>query len=154
MRTAIEQLTVERRGLPLTVSVGRLHPTKGMDRLARAWVGSAELHAATNLLIIGGGLEQPTADELGVLGDLDDILGDAEQRRHTGAVLLGHQPNEVVASPRRGRDGLPGLVAPGGVYVGPPPRRSSDWPSSRRSVLGSPWSPRTWADRPPTSSTA
>ena len=118
LRTAIEQLTVERRGLPLTVSVGRLHPTKGMDRLARAWVGSAELRAATNLLIVGGGLEQPTADELGVLGDLDDILGDAEQRRHTGAVLLGHQPNEVVAHVlAAAATGLPGFVAPGGVYV-------------------------------------
>ena len=41
LRTAIEQLTVERRGLPLTVSVGRLHPAKGMDRLARGVGGDA-----------------------------------------------------------------------------------------------------------------
>lgn len=115
---ALEALPADRRGLPLVISVGRLHPAKGMDRLARAWAGSDTLRTETNLVIVGGDLEQPSADELGVLGDLDEILGDGDQRRRTGAILLGHRPHDAVAGVLAiAVAGLRGLIAAGGVYV-------------------------------------
>ena len=53
-----------------------------------------------------------------MLAELDEILGDTDERRRTGVVLLGHQPNEVVAYVLAAATiGLPGLVAPGGLYV-------------------------------------
>ena len=118
LRRALQDLAPERWGLPLVVSVGRLHPGKGMDRVATAWAGDGTLRRTTNLLIIGGDHERPTVDELDVLAELDEILGDADERQRTGVVLLGHQPNEVVAYVLAAATiGLPGLVAPGGLYV-------------------------------------
>ena len=119
LRRALQDLAPGRWGLPLVVSVGRLHPGKGMDRVAKAWAGDGTLRRTTNLVIIGGDHARPTADELDVLAELDEILGDADERRRNGVVLLGHQPNEAVAYVfAAAAIGLPRLVAPGGVYVG------------------------------------
>ena len=97
LRRALQDLAPGRWGLPLVVSVGRLHPGKGMDRVAKSWAGDGTLRRTTNLVIIGGDHARPTADELDVLAELDEILGDADERRRNGVVLLGHQPNEAVA---------------------------------------------------------
>src|SRR5699024_7945750 len=56
-------LPEERRDLPLVLSVGRMHPVKGMATLARAWADHPELARRSNLLIVGGDLEHPSHDE-------------------------------------------------------------------------------------------
>ena len=53
LRALIETLSPHRRGLPLVVSVGRLHRVKGMATLVEAWA-HGELAERANLLIIGG----------------------------------------------------------------------------------------------------
>lgn len=105
-----------RRDLPLVLSVGRLHPVKGMATLARAWAGSA-LAARCNLVVVGGDLDRPTADEEEQLALLDAVVprGQGPSR---GFLLAGHRSHRTVgtwlSAVRRGR---PGLAAPGGVYV-------------------------------------
>ena len=142
LRTAIEQLTVERRGLPLTVSVGRLHPTKGMDRLARG---------------MGGERRAARGDEL---ADRRRRPGAADgrrtgrprrprrhpRRRRAAAAHRCRAPrpstergSSPTSSPRPRRDSRASSHR-AACTSRPPPRRSSDWPSSRRSVPGSPWS--------------
>ncbi len=63
----VRALGEARRGLPLILSVGRLHRVKGFTTLLEAWAGAAELRGAFNLVIVGGDLEHPTAEERTVL---------------------------------------------------------------------------------------
>ncbi len=116
LRELVEALPPERRALPLLVSVGRLHRVKGMATLVRAWA-SAGLRDRANLLVVGGNLAHPSADEREQL-DLMDAVVPAADRHASGLLLTGHQPNDVVARwVAAARTGLPGLSAPGGVYV-------------------------------------
>ncbi|HXH87172.1 MAG TPA: glycosyltransferase [Gaiellaceae bacterium] len=62
-----------RQGQPLLVSVGRLHRVKGLSLLLEAWAGDDELFETLNLVIVGGGLEQPTAEESLVLRQFDEV---------------------------------------------------------------------------------
>ena len=113
---ALRELPPERHGLPSIVAVGRLHPAKGIERVAAAWAGDEHLHATTNLVIVGGDLERPSADELDVLNTLDDLFAD---HRGDGAVLLGHRPHGDVARLLAGiADGVDPLLAGRGIYVG------------------------------------
>ncbi|MBF4601763.1 glycosyltransferase [Frigoribacterium sp. VKM Ac-1396] len=139
----LESLPPERRGMPLLVSVGRLHRVKGMATIVEAWAGgaagapgAAEAGAAeagagvdgadahgiplrdrANLLLIGGDLEHPSADEREQL-DLIDAIVPAGRHRASGLLLPGHRPNDTVARwVAAARFGLPGLAAPRGVYV-------------------------------------
>jgi glycosyltransferase involved in cell wall biosynthesis len=110
-------LSPERRHLPLALTVGRLHPVKGMATLVRTWAGDPALRSACNLLVVGGDLDAPTDDEAGELAAIRAAL-DGEDAAGQGLLLAGHRPNPVVrrwmAAVRAGR---PGLAAPGGVYV-------------------------------------
>jgi glycosyltransferase involved in cell wall biosynthesis len=158
----LETLPPERRGLPLLVSVGRLHRVKGMATIVEAWAGGETgetggvggtgepggpggggasdaastgggggasdaaggagadlppLRDRANLLLIGGDLEHPSADEREQL-DLIDAIVPAGRHRASGLLLPGHRPNDTVARwVAAARFGLPGLVAPRGVYV-------------------------------------
>ncbi|MDT8915171.1 glycosyltransferase family 4 protein [Amycolatopsis sp. PS_44_ISF1] len=56
------RLSAAARGLPLMVSVGRLHPVKQQDLLLRAWLDRG-LYRHYALAIIGGDLTDPTPDE-------------------------------------------------------------------------------------------
>jgi glycosyltransferase involved in cell wall biosynthesis len=119
----LETLPPERRGLPLLVSVGRLHRVKGMATIVEAWAGAgvdgdtAPLRDRANLLLIGGDLEHPSADEREQL-DLIDAIVPADRHRASGLLLPGHRPNDTVARwVAAARFGLPGLAAPRGVYV-------------------------------------
>ena len=107
----------ERRGLPLVLSVGRLHAVKGMATLARAWLDHPDLADRCNLVIVGGDLEEPTSDESEQLVLLDAVVH-REDGPGRGLLLAGHRGNATVAvwlaAARRGR---PGLSAPGGVYA-------------------------------------
>jgi glycosyltransferase involved in cell wall biosynthesis len=116
LRALVEQLAPERRGLPLIVSLGRLHRVKGMATLVEAWTRPAVRRRA-NLLIIGGDLEHPSLDERQQLDLIERILP-ASRRAAAGLVLPGHRSNDVAARwLAAARLGIPGLVAPGGVYA-------------------------------------
>jgi len=105
-----------RRHLPLLLSVGRLNPVKGMDRIVAAWAGDDRLRERCNLVIVGGDLDCPSATELDVLGEIDRAFTSDEHR--SGLVLLGGRPRNdiarLLAATVTGRDlGWAG----GGVYV-------------------------------------
>lgn len=113
----VAALPADRQGLPLTLSVGRLHRVKGMATLVQAWAGDPGLRERCNLLIVGGDLDHPSRDEREQL----DLIADAVRRSPSagaGLLLPGHRPNDVVArwlaAAYAGR--LP-AVAPGGAYV-------------------------------------
>lgn len=112
----LEALPEARRGLPLIVSVGRFHRVKGMATIVAAWAQSP-LKQRANLLLIGGDLDNPSADELEQL-DLIDAVIPAHRRADEGLLLPGHQPNDTVARwVAAARRGVPDLAAPNGVYV-------------------------------------
>lgn len=116
LRDLVAALPGERRSLPLIVSVGRLHRVKGVATLVEAWADGA-LRDRANLLVVGGDLEHPSADECEQL-DLIEAVVPAAQRAAAGLLLPGHRPNDVVARwVAATRTGLPGLTAPRGVYV-------------------------------------
>ena len=116
LRSLIETLPESRRGLPLVVSVGRFHRVKGMATIVDAWA-NGPLRERANLLLIGGDLENPSPDELEQLVLMNAIIPEAG-RLADGLILPGHQPNNTVARwVAAARLGLPGLVAPSGVYV-------------------------------------
>jgi glycosyltransferase involved in cell wall biosynthesis len=116
LRELVSQLPPERHGLPLVVSLGRLHRVKGMATLVEAWAAGT-LRERANLLIIGGDLDHPSLDEREQLDRIAAVVP-TDQRERTGLLLPGHRPNEVAAFwLAAARFGLPGLTAPGGVYV-------------------------------------
>jgi glycosyltransferase involved in cell wall biosynthesis len=116
LRDLVSQLPPERHGLPLVVSLGRLHRVKGMATLVEAWA-AGPLRERANLLIIGGDLDHPSLDEREQLERIAAVVP-ADERERAGLLLPGHRPNEVAAFwLAAARFGLPGLTAPGGVYV-------------------------------------
>jgi glycosyltransferase involved in cell wall biosynthesis len=117
LRDRVAALPHQRHGLPLLVSVGRFHRVKGFPLLLEAWAGDDELHGLLNLVIVGGGLEQPTPEESLVLKQLDDVCARIPRARD-GLVLLGHRANREVASVLHiTRAGLDSIIAPQGVYA-------------------------------------
>ncbi len=113
----VAALPQQRHGLPLLVSVGRLHRVKGFSLLLEAWAGDDDLHRSLNLVIVGGGLEKPTTEEQAVLQQLEAVNTRVPRARE-GLVLLGHRANHEVATILRiARVGLGSLVSPHGVYA-------------------------------------
>ena len=116
LRALVEQLAPERRGLPLIVSLGRLHRVKGMATLVEAWARHP-LQRHANLLLIGGDLDRPSLDERQQLDVIERIVP-ASERAEAGLLLPGHRANDVAARwLAAARLGMPGVVAPGGVYA-------------------------------------
>ncbi|AGZ42765.1 glycosyltransferase [Actinoplanes friuliensis] len=107
--TVALDLPPARRGLPLALSVGRLHRVKGMATLVEVWASDPGLWQRCNLVILGGDLANPSADERGQLDLIADVL-----RRHpeaaNGLVMPGHQQHDVVAR-------WLASAGPGSVYV-------------------------------------
>ena len=66
-RVLVAALPAHRRGLPIALSVGRLHRVKGMATVVEAWAADPALRDRCNLLIVGGDLDHPSADEQGQL---------------------------------------------------------------------------------------
>ena len=115
LRELLEQLPPERRGLPFIVSVGRFHRVKGMATIVDAWANG--LRDRANLLLIGGDLVTPSADEREQLALIDAVVAPTE-RRENGLILAGHRPNDIVARwVAAARFGVPELAAPRGIYV-------------------------------------
>jgi len=117
LESLVAALPVARRGLPIALSVGRLHRVKGMATVVEAWASDPALHDRCNLLIVGGDLQQPSVDEQGQLAAIAAVLADNPSAA-TGLILPGHRPNDVVARWMAAAHlGLGALVAPGGIYV-------------------------------------
>ena len=113
----LASLPAERRGLPLVVTVGRLHRVKGVSTLVEAWASDPACAQRCNLLVVGGGLDDPNDDEREQLDRIDAAVPRDEAARR-GLLLAGHRPNGVVATWLAAvRLGRRGLAAPGGVYV-------------------------------------
>ena len=114
---AVRTLPPERRELPLLVTVGRLHRVKGVPLLVDAWSGDDALSSSFNLLVVGGELERPTAEERFVLAEIEAVCR-RRPRARDGLLLLGHRPNgEIPLVLEAAAEGIPGVVAPGGVYA-------------------------------------
>jgi glycosyltransferase involved in cell wall biosynthesis len=112
----LAELPAERRGLPLLLSVGRMHRVKGMATIVESWATSP-LRDRANLLIVGGDLVSPSADEQEQLDRIDRIIAPGA-RLTSGLLLSGHRPNDTVARwVAATRFGIADLAAPGGVYV-------------------------------------
>ncbi|TFD33464.1 glycosyltransferase [Cryobacterium cryoconiti] len=110
-------LPPSRRGLPLAVTVGRLHRVKGMAALTQAWAADAGLRARCNLLILGGDLLSPSLDEKSQLDQMAQAVN-LDDAANEGLLLAGHRTNDTVAHwLAAARYGRPGLAAPGGAYV-------------------------------------
>ncbi len=75
----LPRLAPDARGLPVVLSVGRLHPVKQQDLLVEAWLARG-LHRRAALVLVGGDTARPTEDEARVL---DRIL--ALHRAHPQA---------------------------------------------------------------------
>ncbi|MEO6142687.1 MAG: glycosyltransferase [Dermatophilaceae bacterium] len=115
--TLLRSLPMARRGLPLAITVGRLHQVKGMATLAEAWAGNPGLRERCNLLVVGGDLEQPSRDEQEQLSRMAAVFPLVEAPAH-GLLLAGHRPNATAAYwLAAARYGRPGLAAPHGAYV-------------------------------------
>ena len=85
----------ERRQLPWLLTVGRLHPSKGAHRLVEAVAGDETLSRDVNVVIVGGDLVQPTADERSTI----ERIQAAARRAPVGLVTLtGHLPPTDVAA--------------------------------------------------------
>jgi glycosyltransferase involved in cell wall biosynthesis len=112
----VSRLPADRLGRAMVVSVGRLHPVKGVARVVRDWLSNEELTSTTNLVIVGGDLERPNPVEAEILADVADLV--AGHPDAPGVVLLGAREPEVIArvltAAVRG-DG--DRIAAGGVYV-------------------------------------
>jgi glycosyltransferase involved in cell wall biosynthesis len=69
------RFALDRRYLeqPIILNVGRLVPAKGQQRLVEAWAQSP-LNRAYNLVLIGGNLSTPTAEEAGMLDAIERTL--------------------------------------------------------------------------------
>lgn len=105
---ALDRLPGERRELPLMITVGRMHPVKGMDRVARVWRDHFVEHG--NLVIVGGDLLSPSPVERAVLDHLARLSA-------PGLIQLGARSRLDVAcllEVAAGRS-LPAL--PCGIYV-------------------------------------
>ncbi len=113
----IAALPAERHGLPIALTVGRLHRVKGMATVVEAWAADPDLWRRCNLLVVGGDLHHPSADEQGQLDAIAAVMVENPDAA-AGLVLSGHRPNDVVARWMAvAHTGLPGCIAPHGVYV-------------------------------------
>ncbi len=117
LESLVAALPAHRRGLPLALSVGRLHRVKGMATVVEAWAADPALRDRCNLLIVGGDLDSPSADEQGQLDSIAAVLADNPDAA-AGVIIPGHRPNDVVARWMAAAQlGLDDLIAPNGVYV-------------------------------------
>lgn len=110
------RLPADRHGRPIVLSVGRLHPVKGMVRVVRDWLSDERLNSSTNLVIVGGDLDRPNPVEAGIIAEIAELLDGHPAA--PGVVLLGAREPAVIAqiltATRRGHGDA---IAPDGVYV-------------------------------------
>lgn len=115
LERAIDDLPLERRGLPMILTVGRLNPVKGMSRIVEAWITDESIRSSYNLVIIGGDMSTPTSGELQVL---EEICAAAGLGSSEGLLLLGGRSHdEVSLVMAAATEGIEGFVGSNGIYV-------------------------------------
>jgi glycosyltransferase involved in cell wall biosynthesis len=92
LRRRIEAMPGGRPALPLLVTVGRLAAAKGTDRIVEAWAGDPGLRTRTNLVVVGGDLDDPSPEERETLVAIETVLARHPHARE-GLVMLGHRPH-------------------------------------------------------------
>ena len=114
---AVSALGPQRRGLPVLVTAGRLHPVKGVDRLVEAWAGDPVLREAFNLVVVGGDLRSPSPVERVVLAAVRAAL-DRHPGSADGLVMLGARPHQQLAVVlAAAHAGVAPFLGPDGVYA-------------------------------------
>lgn len=63
VQRVLATLPASRRSLPWVLTVGRLHPSKGPQRIVDAVVAESDLSDRVNVVVVGGDLRCPSADE-------------------------------------------------------------------------------------------
>jgi glycosyltransferase involved in cell wall biosynthesis len=87
-----------------------------MSTIVEAWA-RGPLADRANLLLIGGDLDDPSADEREQLDAMNAVVPEAS-RIERGLILAGHRRNDTVARwVAAVRFGVPGLAAARGIYV-------------------------------------
>ena len=113
----VNGLPPARRGLPLLLSVGRLHRVKGMATVVQAWAQDPDLVQRCNLLIVGGDLARPSADEREQFGLVAGVVA-GNPDAAAGLLLPGNRPNDVVACWMAAAQlGVADVIGSCGVYV-------------------------------------
>ncbi|HEY5874319.1 MAG TPA: glycosyltransferase, partial [Ilumatobacteraceae bacterium] len=108
VRRVLDSLPVERRRLPWLLTVGRLHPSKGPQRIVEAVVAETDLAERVNIVIVGGDIVRPSPDEQSTI----ELVQRAAHDSTSGLVsLTGHLPPSAVS------DLMAFVAAQGGVYV-------------------------------------
>ncbi|GAC1330515.1 MAG: hypothetical protein NVSMB22_22690 [Chloroflexota bacterium] len=106
-----------RQGKPILLSVGRLHPIKGVPRLVEAWCTNRELLDEFNLVLVGGNLNRPSVQEGQELNRIDALVSTYPEIAGR-LLLLGSQPHDrVTRILAAARHGVAGTLAPHCVYV-------------------------------------
>ncbi len=108
VRRVIDLLPQHRRQLPWVLTVGRLHPAKGSQRIVEAVVGDPALAGLVNVVIVGGDLAHPSPDEQSTLERIRRAAAGAEGGLVT---LAGHMASPDV------HDMMAYASSRGGVYV-------------------------------------
>ncbi|GAA2513821.1 glycosyltransferase [Winogradskya humida] len=117
LEALVAALPQHRHGLPLAVSVGRLHRVKGMATLVQAWAREPALRERCNLLIVGGDLTDPSPDEREQLELIAGVLREHPEAAD-GLIMPGHRPHGVVARWLAAAcAGRGSLIGSGSVYV-------------------------------------
>ncbi|WP_439380994.1 glycosyltransferase [Amycolatopsis lexingtonensis] len=70
--SGLPRLVPEVRGLPIMLSVGRLHPVKQQDVLVEAWL-ARDLYRHTALVLVGGDPAHPNDDESRILARIREL---------------------------------------------------------------------------------
>jgi glycosyltransferase involved in cell wall biosynthesis len=109
VQAILDRLPPERRHLPWLLTVGRLHPSKGPQRVVEAVAGHATLADDVNVVIVGGSLNAPSADEQSTIERIRRAALGVDPALVT---LTGNLP------PREVADLMVHTAASGGVYVG------------------------------------
>lgn len=116
----IGALPTHRHGLPMLMTVGRLHRVKGMATVVEAWAADADLRERSNLVVVGGDLDRPDAHEQEQLARIAAVL-ERHPAAGDGLVLAGHRSHDTVAAwmaaVRHGSPAARGRVGPRGAYV-------------------------------------
>lgn len=108
VQRVLDGLPAERRSLPWVLTVGRLHPTKGAQRIVDAVVAEPGLADRVNIVIVGGELGSPSPDEQSTI----ELVRLAARGADPSLVTLtGNLPPSAVA------DLMVEVAEHGGVYV-------------------------------------
>jgi glycosyltransferase involved in cell wall biosynthesis len=117
LRRGVEAMPESRRGLPVILSVGRLHRVKGMDRVTAAWRSDPQLHSQFNLVLLGGNLEDPSPEERATMSAIESAASEPLEAAN-GLLLLGSRSHhEVVLVMAAAVAGIPDVIGPNGIYV-------------------------------------